>query len=205
MIHKKIWLLQKKNTTRTFPDVHFLLGPLVADTISPLNKETHTKTRLTVFERMILRRPCLVQWQGGGGRLWRLRWVRSAPSLSRDTGAALPFSLPEMRSRTAASFNYLSPSQIVSIFFSLWKCAWDFFFLKPGWIYSESVREAGGAADALQGQGCFFFVRAALRPLFVCVGPAPVRPVCALSAVLSACLSVCLVGCLAVCLPVSYN
>lgn len=43
---------KKKNTTRTVPDVHFLLGPLVADTISPLNKETRTKTRLTMLERM---------------------------------------------------------------------------------------------------------------------------------------------------------
>lgn len=35
--------------------------------------------------------------------------MSSAASLSRDTGAALPFSQAGMRSRTAACFNYLSP------------------------------------------------------------------------------------------------
>lgn len=79
-----------------------------------------------------------------------------------------------------------------------------FFFLsQDGFIQSPSEKQAA-LQTRYRGRVVFFF-SCVLRPLFVCVGPAPVRPVCALSAVLSACLSVCLVGCLAVCLPVSYN
>lgn len=53
-------------------------------------------------------------------QLRSLRWGRSAPSLSRDTGAAFPYSLPGMRSRTVAFFSIIYLRR-KSRFFLVWQ------------------------------------------------------------------------------------
>ena len=72
------------------PDVHFPRRPLVADK-TPLKIR---QKQLTMFETMIFGEAvvyCVMTGEGGEREeLGRLCWVRSAPSLSRDTGAAFP-------------------------------------------------------------------------------------------------------------------
>jgi len=89
----------------TVPDVHFPHRPLVADT-TPFDI---TQKQLTMFETMIFGSDSLLYNDKGMGKkkLRSVCWVRSAPSLSRDTGAAFPYSLPGMRSRTAAFFSII--------------------------------------------------------------------------------------------------
>lgn len=132
-----------------------------------------------------------------------LCWVRSAPSLSRDTGAAFPYSLPGMRSRTAAFFSiiYLRRKKRVSFSYDKGLLWLNVFTHSP--VAAGAAGAVRGAVPATGGGLFFLAVRAALPPLFVFVGPAPVRPVCALCG--TVCLSVCLVSGLAVCLSVGYN
>lgn len=109
--HNKLWFINimtspEKNAV---PDVHFPHRPRVADT-SPLNI---TQRKLTMFETMnFWQRYCVMTGEREGerervGKPGSLCWERSAPSLSRDTGAAFSYSLPGMRSHTAAFFSII--------------------------------------------------------------------------------------------------
>lgn len=88
----------------------------------------NTKTTYHVWNDDFWQRYCVMA--KGGKQLRSLCWVRSAPSLSRDTGAAFPYSLPGMRSRTAAFFSIIYLRR-KSRFFLFWQRV-----IMPECIYS---------------------------------------------------------------------
>lgn len=147
-----------------------------------------TQKQLTMFETMIFfvwQRYCIMT--RGGKKLRRLCWVRSTPSLSRDTGAAFPYSLPGMRSRTAAFFNYLSPSQIA--FLSLMTEGYyaRMYLLRVHWRDDkQAVQTRYRGRIIFLGRAC-----CSSSSLCICRG---LSGLSALSAVLSVCLSVWLAG-----------
>lgn len=143
-----------------------------------------TQKQLTMFETMIFffvwQRYCIMT--RGGKKLRRLCWVRSTPSLSRDTGAAFPYSLPGMRSRTAAFFNYLSPSQIA--FLSLMTEGYyaRMYLLRVHWRDDkQAVQTRYRGRIIFLGRAC-----CSSSSLCICRG---LSGLSALSAVLSVCLS----------------
>lgn len=179
----------------TVPDVHFPHRPLVADT-SSLNI---TQKQLTMFSKRWFLTAILCS-DTGVNQLRSLRWVRSAPSLSRDTGAAFPYSLPGMRSRTVAFFfNYLSLSQIAFLSrMTKGYCAWMYLLI----VRQEEKQGRCRKLHSLRGGGLFSWpcVQLFLLSLYLCRG----LLLSGLSA-LSAVLPVCRVSWLDVCLLVSYN
>ena len=189
--------------------MHFPHRPLVADTIPP--NITQKKTTYHVGNDDFWQRCCVMT--RGQKRLRSLCRGRSAPSLSRDTGAAFPYSLPGMRSRTAAFFFsiiYLRRKKKRK------KEKRDSFSYDKGLlclnVFTHSPLEGrrSGAVQmaVLRYRGRIIFLgRACCSSSSLCICRALLLSgLSALSAVLSVCLSVCLSDSWrAVCLPVSYN